>query len=132
MLVSDYELLDFQLAGRGDLGKRPKPLLVRLDWVKNLGADDRDEGYRIDLIWGQIESQRWELGISAERIQRDAVLGAFNSDDWWNHSWFCGQLAWFGVGFTASFEGRIAVVRERRDDLTRHLERYLLDFTWRF
>ena len=36
--------------------------------------------------------------MPSQRIQRDAVLAAFNSDEWWFHSAMHGQLAWIGCG----------------------------------
>jgi len=31
-----------------------------------------------------------------QRIQRDAAMAAFNSDDWWFHSFMHGYMPWIG------------------------------------
>ncbi len=70
------------------------PIDARIDVVSNLGADDANDGARASLIVGdRTKPHGWEFGAAAQRIQRDAVMAAFNSDDWWFHSAVRGQLA---------------------------------------
>lgn len=125
-LVSDYHLLDLQFAGHArafDL-----PLEFRLDLVRNLGADDQRDGARGSVQIGDSRQPRsWEFGIADQRIQRDAVMAAFNSDDWWFHSWARGAMPWIAYGFSATWSARLAAFHERRDGVSEYTDRVLLD-----
>jgi hypothetical protein len=125
-LVSDYRLLDLQLVGHARVAGLP--FEARLDFVRNLGADDQNDGARASIVLG--DSRRpggWEFGAAAQRIQRDAVLAAFNSDEWWFHSWTRGVMPWIGYGFNATWSTRLAAFHERRDGVDEYTDRILLD-----
>ena len=125
-LVSDYELLDLQLALRANAWRMP--FEARLDFVRNLGADDQDEGVRAQAILGTSRAaDSWELGLSYQRIQRDAVMAAFNEDDWWFHSFARGFMPWLAYGITDAVSVRLAGFFERRDDQQDDVRRLLLD-----
>ena len=58
------------------------------------------------------------LGLMHGRLapdEKDAVMAAFNSDDWWFHSAMRGQLVWIGYGLDATWNLRLAAFHERRD-----------------
>jgi hypothetical protein len=125
-LVSDFHLLDLQFVGRTHVADMP--LEVRLDVVRNLGADDQRDGARGSIMLGDSRQRRgWELGLADQRIQRDAVMAAFNSDDWWFHSWARGMMAWVAYGFSPTWSTRLAAFHERRDGISAHTDRVLLD-----
>jgi hypothetical protein len=125
-LVSDYHLLDVQFVGRAHAWD--KPLEFRLDLVRNLGADDQRDGARFSVVLGDARQlQGWELGVADQRVQRDAAMAAFNSDDWWFHSWARGVMPWVGYGFNTTWSARLAGFHERRDGATGHTNRVLLD-----
>ncbi len=125
-LVNDYRLLDLQLIGHADVAHWP--IEARLDVVDNLGADDADHGARASLVVGdRTKARGWEFGLAAQRIQRDAVMAAFNSDDWWFHSAVRGQLVWIGYGLDATWDLRLAGFHERRDGLDEYTDRIRLD-----
>jgi hypothetical protein len=130
-LVSDYELADLQLGvrfGAGDL-----PLELRVDLVHNLGADDQNDGARASLVLGSSRLPGgWELGYAQQRIQRDAVMAAFNSDDWWIHSVVRGGMLWLGYGFSERVSGQVSAFSERRDDQTQTVHRVLVDLRARW
>ena len=130
-LVNDYRLLDLQLVGHSTLGSWP--IEARFDYVNNLGADDSNEGVRGSLVAGdRTQPGGWEFGAAAQRIQRDAVMAAFNSDDWWFHSAVRGQLVWIGYGLDATWNLRLAGFHERRDGLDEYTDRVRLDMTARW
>ena len=130
-LVNDYRLLDLQLMGHTTFGRWP--FEARLDVVDNLGADDANEGTRLSLVAGdRTAAHGWELGYAFQRIQRDAVMAAFNSDDWWFHSATRGSLAWVGYGIDATWNVRLAGFHERRDGLDEHTDRVRFDVTARW
>jgi hypothetical protein len=128
-LVSDYRLIDAQLIVRSQI--RDWPLTVHLDGVRNAGADDQNEGARLSVVFGDRRMPRsFEFGYAIERIQRDAVVAAFGDDDWWFKSRLHGYMPWVAYGIDESKSVRLAGFIERRDDLSRHTRRVLLDFNW--
>jgi hypothetical protein len=125
-LVSDYRLLDLQVGARWQVDD--KALVARVDLLRNLGADDQDEGARASLVYGDADLQPgWELGLSWQRIQRDAAQAAFNEDDWWFHSFARGVMPWAAYGFDNGWSLRSALFIERRDGLDETLHRLLLE-----
>lgn len=124
--AQDYRLLDLQGELRTRLADRPLQLL--LDLVRNLEAHERRDGARASIVWGSDREPRgWELGFSAQRFQRDAVLAAFTSDDWWFHTAARGLMPWVGYGFDGRFSLRLSAFRETRDGLGDTTTRILLD-----
>ncbi|MGA9333411.1 MAG: putative porin [Rudaea sp.] len=130
-LISDFRLLDLQFVARFRPGGWP--LESRLDLLRNLGAADHRDGARFSLVLGdRRHPHSWEFGISDQRIQRDAAMAAFNSDDWWFHSWARGVMPWIGYGFNATWNVRLAEFHERRDGVSQHTDRLLLDVNARW
>jgi Putative porin len=126
VLISDYHLLDLQLIGRIHLGSWP--LEARLDLVRNQGADDQNEGARASVVLGDSrQAHSWEFGLARQRIQRDAVMAAFNADDWWFHSFTEGTMPWIAYGLDGTWSVRLAGFHELRDGLNEHTDRILLD-----
>lgn len=129
--VSDYRLLDLQLVAETPLAGRP--LVARINGVRNLGADDQDRGARGSLVWGDARQGGLELGWSIQRIQRDAVLAAVNEDDWWFHSFAKGWMPWVAYGFAGPpgigghWRVQASAFIERRDSLPGDTRRWLLD-----
>ena len=130
-LVSDYRLLDLQLIGRTTVWNLP--LEARLDLVRNLGADDQSDGARVSVVLGdRRRAGGWEFGYAKQRIQRDAVMAAFNEDDWWFHSFTHGFMPWVGYGLTENVSLRVAGFRELRNGLSEHTDRLLVDLESRW
>ncbi len=126
LLVSEYELLDLQLIGRTQV--REKPLVARLDLVRNLGARELEDGARFSVVWGDAERLGgWELGYAIQRAQRDAVLAGFAEDDWWFHTFARGYMPWVAYGFNENWSVQATAFLERRDGLDEYTDRYLLD-----
>lgn len=125
-LVNDYRLLDFQVGLQGVIGR--SILRTRLDLVRNMGADDdAADGARFSSILGDSRDGGWELGFAIQRFQRDAVVAAFTSDDWWFHSFARGVMPWVGYGFNQTWRMQLSAFRETRDGLTESTDRLLLD-----
>jgi hypothetical protein len=125
-LVSDYHLLDLQFVARFRPGDWP--LEARIDLLRNLGADDERDAARGSIVLGdRRQPHGWEFGFAAQRIQRDAAMAAFNSDDWWFHSWARGVMPWIGYGFTPTWSMRLAGFHERLDVASQYTDTYLLD-----
>ena len=125
-LLNGYRLLDLQLVGHAQAGSWP--IDARLDAVRNLDADASRNGARASLSAGdRFQPQSFEFGYAYQRIQRDAVMAAFNSDDWWFHSATRGHLVWIGYGIDATWNLRLAGFHEIRDGLDRYTNRVRLD-----
>jgi hypothetical protein len=120
-LVSDYRLLDLQFVGRMRIAEMP--LELRLDLVRNLGADDQRDGARGSIVLGDSrQPNAWEFGLADQRIQRDAVMAAFNSDDWWFHSGARGIMPWEAYGLNADLSARLAASTTARDGVSEHTD----------
>ena len=131
VLVSDYRLLDLQLGMRALVGE--STWRARLDLLRNTGADQNNEGARFSAIYGDSRVDGGlEVGLAVQRFQRDAALAAFNSDDWWFHSFARGVMPWVAYGINDRWRVQLSGFRERRDALVEHTDRVLLDVraTW--
>lgn len=125
-LVSDYELIDVQFGLRAVFAEQL--FRARLDIVHNLGADSDADGGRVSLIYGDsAQPQGWELGLAVQRFQRDAVVAAFSSDDWWFHSFARGFMPWVGYGINERWRLQLSAFREKRDGISIPTDRLLLD-----
>ncbi len=130
-LVEDYRLLDLQLVGRS--GTPEWPIEARLDVVRNLGADERRRGVRASLVAGDaMRARAWEFGYAYQDIERDAVMAAFNSDDWWFHSATHGHMLWAGYGLDDTWSLRASGFHERRDGLDDYTDRLRVDLLARW
>jgi hypothetical protein len=127
----DYRLLDAQFYLRRQLGERR--LEARLDLVRNLDAETDDRGTRASLVLGdRFQPRSWEFGWSWQRIERDSVFAAVNSDDWWFHTAARGHMPWIGYGVGPTWSVRLAAFFETRDGLDERTERLLLDLEARW
>ncbi|MGD9582834.1 MAG: putative porin [Lysobacterales bacterium] len=121
-----FELLDAQLGVNARI--RDWPLQLRIDWVRNTAATDQNQGARFSMGLGDSRrSGGWELSAAYQRIQRDAVLAAFNDDDWWFHSFARGTTAALGYGLDARWRLRFALFDERRDGIGKNTRRAMLE-----
>jgi hypothetical protein len=125
-LASDFRLLDLQVGF--DTRVAGAPLRARVDVVRNLGADAARDGARGSVVWGDArDAGALELGLSYQRVQRDAVMAAFNSEDWWFHSAMRGVMPWVGYGIDDTWRVQLALFLERADGRAEDTERALLD-----
>jgi hypothetical protein len=131
VLVSDYELANLTMSAGVDLAG--KPFLAELDLVHNFGADDLDDGARITFTWGDSRVARdWQFVYSFQRIQRDAVMAAFNSEEWWFHSATRGSLFQASYGISEHWRVLVSGFFERSDPLAFRTERLLVDLRAEF
>src|SRR5262245_16272199 len=124
--VSEFDLLDLRLVGRlSPFGWR---CAVHGEWVENLGADVESSAWAAGVTAGDVAAPgHVEARYFYHRIERDAVLAAFDSDDWWFHSRFRGHRAGVGVGLGRGMVAAVSGSVERRDDLSTWTKRLLLD-----
>lgn len=128
--LARFEVIDLQLGARATPSGLPVGL--RVDLARNVaGPRDRD-AIRVRLaIGGAGVPAGAEVGWVFQRIERDAVPGAFNSDDWWFHTRMRGNQAWLRVGLGGNLEAKVAGFHERRDDLSRPTRRITAELSAR-
>ena len=127
--LDQYELLDLQFALQvdGDV-----PFRMLLDADKNLGAvAGNDRAGRLELALGDgSHAGGNEVGLAAERMQQSAVLGAFNSDEWWFHAGSHGTMLWYAYGWSDRMRLQASWFHEQPDGSWHHWSRVLLDLRW--
>ncbi len=129
--VNDYRLLDLQGELRLRLAQRP--LVAGLDLVRNLDAPSQRDGARFSLVLGELAAPGdWEFGLALQRFQRDAVVAAYTSDDWWFHTAARGWMPWVGYAAGSRWNLRLSGFRETRDGPGDVTDRVLLDLSARW
>jgi putative porin len=127
----DFDNLDMQI--NLNFNQHAFPIRVKLDLINNLAVGKDDFGARADLILGNsIRRKGIELGLAAQRIQREALVGAFNDDDWWFPTRMRGTTVWLAYGLNESIRMKAQVFTERRDDKANNNKRALFDLQYTF
>jgi hypothetical protein len=129
---SKFELLDtlvkfqFPVAGL--------PVTVSLDFVHNFGiVGTGPNAYEAALSVGSVGTPRtWRAFFVYQNIGRDALVGAYNTDDWWWHTWAEGYR--FGLSYTIlpMLYVQPAVVFQRRLDASYWINRVTVDLVKMF
>ncbi len=128
--VAEFHVVDIQLGARAN--PAGIPVSLRLDLARNVAHPRDRDGARTRLaIGGAGMPAGAEVGWIFQRVEREAVPGAFNSDDWWFHTRMRGHQAWLRVGIGARFEAKVAGFHERRDDVSRPTRRLTAELSAR-
>lgn len=126
---SEYQIADLQAALRVPLGGGALKLSV--DVAENLEADVDEQAFRGGFRWRSAEGDgRLALGGSYEDIAAQAVLGAYNSDDWWFHAAFRGTSVWLSYELRGGAVLKLSGFEERLDGTRDDVRRLLIDLTW--
>lgn len=110
------------------------PMAVSLDGFENFAArDGRRLAFEASVVAGQVGTPGdWRGFYVYQYIQRDATMGAYNTDDWWYHTWYEGHRV--GVAWTflprVYLQGAFSV--QRRLDSRSWINRYLVDLVKMF
>ena len=132
--ANDFRMID-SLARFRVGGARRFPVTLSVDWVHNFAAEALDyaDGVEAALRIGR-EGRPGDVQLFDvyQYVDRDAVVGAYNTDDWWFHSWYVGHRAGFSVTVLPQVVLRPSVVFQRRQDRRHYLNRYLLDLVKTF
>ena len=122
----EFRIIEGQLVARLRMGRLPWSAAVHA--VRNLEVDQDGRGVRVRTSVGDLATgARAELGYVYQRIEREALPGAFNSDDWWFHTRARGHRVWIAARPTRWVTARLSGFDERRDDVTVHTRRLLVD-----
>ena len=133
MYTNDFRIVDSIARVRFRVFRAP--VALSLDWTHNLAGSEPEyrDGVEAALRIGH-EGNRgdWLVFEAFQYVDRDAVVGAYNTDDWWFHSWYTGNR--FGIAYTIvpGVELRPSVVFQRRQDRQHYLNRYLFDLVKTF
>jgi hypothetical protein len=126
VLLSDYRVGDAQFVLHTHWAS--VPLQARIDLAHNFGADDFENAARGTVIVGDMRRPGgWEAGLGFQRIQRDAVMAAFNSEEWWFHTAVRASLLSFGYGITENWRAQVQYFHERADGRDVYTNRALID-----
>jgi len=135
--VSKFHVVDGIVRLRFPLGK--VPVAVSLDAAVNLGvageaAREREKSaLEASVSVGSVgKPGDWRAFYIYQYVERDALLGAYTTDDWWFHSRYEGHR--IGVAYTVLPQVFVqgAVVFQRRLDLKATLNRIMVDLVKMF
>jgi hypothetical protein len=125
---NDFRLIDSLARVQAGGGWR-FPVALSLDWVHNFGASaGYADAVEAALRFGK-EGVPGDVQIFDiyQYVDRDALVGAYNTDDWWFHTWYTGHRVGLSVTVLPQIVLRPSVVFQRRQDREHYLVRYLLD-----
>jgi hypothetical protein len=105
------------------------PVTVGLDAIHNFGTEDPGSwAFEAALSVGSVGTPRtWRGFFAYQYIGRDSLVGAYNTDDWWWHTWAEGYR--FGLSYTIlpMVYVQPAVVFQRRLDYDYWINRVTVD-----
>ena len=130
--TTKFNVVDLFLRLRFPIGT--VPMLITLDGFMNLSAPDpQKNAYEVAVVAGQVGTPGDFRGFYAyQYIERNATMGAYNTDDWWYHTWYDGHRV--GVAWTflprLYLQGSYSV--QRRLDVHDWVNRVLVDLVKMF
>ncbi len=135
LFVSRFRIVDALVRLRFAIGK--VPVAVGLDGAVNLGVRD-EASHEKSALEGSVSAGRlgtpgdWRVFCTYQYVERDAVLGAYTTDDWWFHSWHRGSRAGVGVTIFPQVFVQATVMFQKRLDLPVTLNRVMVDLVKMF
>jgi len=110
------------------------PVTVSLDVIHNFGiVGTGPNAYEAGLTVGTVGTPRtWRAFFTYQYIGRDALVGAYNTDDWWWHTWAEGYRFGFSYTILPMVYVQPAVVFQRRLDSNYWINRVTVDLVKMF
>jgi hypothetical protein len=133
--LSQFHILDAIVRLRFPVGTLP--VTVGFDGAVNLGVAE-EARHEKSAFEGSISVGRlgkpgdWRAFYTYQYVERDAVLGAYTSDDWWFHSWHRGSRAGAAVTILPQVFVQATVMFQKRLDLGVTLNRVTVDLVKMF
>lgn len=125
--ASEFEVADLLLRLRARAGGIP--LVLSLDGIHNFrAAAKRRNAFEATLAAGRVGTPgQIRAFYTYQYVQRDALVAAYNTDDWWFHTWYEGHRAGVAVTFLPQTYVQLSGSLQRRLDTHSWVNRYLLD-----
>jgi hypothetical protein len=125
--LSQYHLADALVRARFPLG--PVPVTITLDGIHNFGSPTNEtNAIEATIALGRLGSPgQWRFFYIFQYVERDALPGAYNTDDWWFHSWARGHRIGAGVTVLPNVFVQGALVFQQRLDRDTWLNRLTID-----
>jgi len=110
------------------------PVTVSFDGIHNFEASGRNrDAFESTVAIGSVGTPgTWRAFYMYQYVERDAVVGAYNTDDWWFHSRYRGHRAGVAVTVLPQVFVQGTVVFQRRLDLKVTLNRITVDLVKMF
>jgi len=132
ILPNDYNLVDFIGRARWNL---IIPLTAQFNYVKNVAADtfitsapgNGDYAYMADVLVGQLQEPfGFRAGFAYHWVESDAVLAAYNIDEWWFPTRGEGYRIHGGILPWKEFAFHVSYINQTLIDQTNEFERWLI------
>jgi hypothetical protein len=106
-----------------------QPVTVSLDGVHNFEASDGNRNaFEGAVAVGSVGTPgTWRAFYMYQYVERDAVVGAYNTDDWWFHSRYRGHRTGVAVTLLPQVYVQGTLMFQRRLDLRTTLNRITVD-----
>ncbi len=125
--LSGFHVADLLLRLRFPIGTIP--MLLSLDGIHNFEATaKRRDAFEATLAAGRVGTPgQVRAFYTYQYVERDALVGAYNTDDWWFHTWYEGHR--LGVALTVLPQTYVQVSGslQRRLDTHAWVSRCLVD-----
>ncbi|MGH9316705.1 MAG: putative porin [Thermoanaerobaculia bacterium] len=129
---SNYDLADLFLRARFSLGQ--VPVTLTLDGIHNFGSPtDEVNAAEATFALGRVGAPgQWRFFYTFQWVETEALPGAYNTDDWWFHTWARGHRIGAAITVLPSVFVQGAVVFQQRLDLNTWLNRVTVDLVKMF
>jgi hypothetical protein len=113
------------------------PITLSADAIRNVGvreeASHDGSAFEGSIVAGSVGRPGTVRAFyTFQRVERDAVMGAYNTDDWWFHTWYEGHRFAFAVTVYPRVFVQATGMIQRRLDRQNHLNRFTLDLVKMF
>ena len=133
--LSKFHVVDAIVRLRFSAGRLP--VAVSLDGAVNLGvagaAEHEKSALEASVSVGSLgKPGDWRAFYTYQYVERDALLGAYTTDDWWFHSWHRGSRAAVAVTILPEVFVQGTLMFQKRLDLPVTLNRVTVDLVKMF
>jgi hypothetical protein len=130
--ASPYQVGDLLLRLRSRVCE--VPLVLSLDGIHNFRAGTKKKNaFEVTLSAGRVGTPGdLRAFYTYQYVQRDALVAAYNTDDWWFHTWYEGHRAGAAVTFLPQTYVQFSGSVQRRLDTRNWVNRYLVDLVKMF
>ena len=129
--AEEFRLVDLHVEGR--ISVASLPLSAGVDLARNLGPNAESDAVRTRLVAGRFgERFGAEVGWAYLRAEREALPGAFASDDWWARTATRGHMPWVTLGWSRWLRMRVFGTFEWRDGVAQRSERLVSELSLRW